>query len=126
MRSGGTVIDATGVHTGRTSVTGHGVSTHGRARGGAGIVIDTNHGDRAADCGGGALTVNGNHNRLRVANCRLVSVPGNWNELTIAFASPGRLDVEGNNDTIRWRAPRGVSVAVSNVGTRTSVTRTGM
>ena len=70
VRSGGTVIDARGVHTAGADVTGSGVRTgHG-----ATTTISSNNGDRSVDCRGGVLSVEGNGNRLEVTHCRSVGV----------------------------------------------------
>ena len=122
VRSGGTVIDATGVHTPGTSVDARGVHT-GRVAGGRGTIVNGNGATRQVDCRGGALTVNGNNNDLRIANCRAISVAGNRNQLTIRFAGPGRISVAGNGDTVTYTAPPRTTVGISNVGTRSSVTR---
>ena len=122
VHSGGTVIDGTGVHTPGGSVDARGVHT-GRAAGGRGTVVNGNGATRQVDCGGGALTINGNNNDLRIANCRAVTVAGNRNHIAIRFAGAGRISVMGNGDAVTYTAPPRTAVGISNVGTRSSVTR---
>ena len=117
VRSGGTVIDATGVHSAGGSVTRTGI----HAAGGRGVTLDTNGATRRINCGGGALTVNGNRNDLTVTNCHAVTIAGNGNTVAIRFAGAGRLSVVGNDDQVTWSAPPRTAVAVTNVGTRSSV-----
>ena len=119
IRSGDTVIDGSGVRTGQASVTGRGVHT----RQGAGTVILTNGGSRSVDCGGRALTVNGNRNRLQARRCSAIVVNGNGNDLAANFSAPGGLSLLGNRNQVRWHAARGVRVSVSNLGTGNSVNR---
>ena len=119
VRSGNTVVDGRGVHTGEVDVSGAGVRTHGEG----GVAISTNNGRRSVDCHGGALAVDGNGNRLEVARCRSVAVNGNGNALAIRFDGPGRIAVAGNRNQVTWRAAPTVHVAVSNLGTRSTVTR---
>lgn len=123
VRSGGTVIDASGVHTPRTSVTATGIHGGAARAGGGGTVVNGNGATRRIDCGGGGLTINGNRNNLTVANCRSVTVAGNRNTVAVGFAGPGRLSVVGNGDQVTYTAPPRTAVAVSNVGTRSSVAR---
>lgn len=118
IRTGDTSIDATGVHTRGTTVDRHGVRT-----GGGGRVINGNHLTQRIDCAGGALTVNGNANRLTLANCRTITVAGNHNIIAARFASPGRLTVTGNDDQVTYSVAPRVSVAVSNVGSRSRIDR---
>ena len=123
VRSGNTVVDGTGVHTGTTSVTSGGVSVRGAPRRGSGTTIRTNGNRRSVDCAGGALEVDGNANHLTVTGCTAVTVNGNVNELRIDYPASGRLDVMGNRNRVTWRAAPGVRVAVSAPGTRNVVTR---
>lgn len=122
IRTGDTVIDATGIHARGASVDATGVHRGPVARGGERVIVDNNL-VQQIDCGGGSLSVNGNHNRLTLANCRAVSVPGNHNIITARFAAPGSLTVAGNFDQITYSTAPRVAVAVSNVGNRSSVTR---
>ena len=119
VRSGGTVIDARGVHTAGADVTGSGVRTgHG-----ATTTISSNNGDRSVDCRGGVLSVEGNGNRLEVTHCRSVGVNGNGNTLAVRFDAPGRIAVMGNRNRVTWRAAPAVRVSVTNLGTHSEVTR---
>ena len=123
IRSGDTVIDNRGVHTRNAEVTASGVRTRrlGGAQGGIGIVTNGNR--RSVDCRGGALSIDGNRNRVQAANCRAVTVAGNDNVVTVSFAGRGALSVPGNRNQVRYRAaPRG-AVAVSNLGNRNAVSR---
>ena len=117
----GATIDEGGIHTPSGSIDQAGVHADSARRG---TTILTNGGHRSVDCGGEALTVNGNSNVLDVVGCRAVTVAGNGNQLSIRFARPGRLSVIGNRNKVGWVAPRGVVVRVSNVGTRNAVSRT--
>lgn len=119
IRTPGATVDASGIRTNGTRVDADGI--HPGDRGGR--VINTNNGVARIDCAGGALTVNGNGNRLTVANCRAVTVAGNHNTLTARFPASGRLTVLGNWDQVSYTAGPRVTVAVSNIGTRSSVTR---
>jgi len=111
-------VDASGVHTGEADEISLGVGQSG------GTTINTNGNTRTVDCGGGALTVNGNSNRLTVAHCSRVTIAGNGNVAVVAFSHTGsRLFVPGNRNTVTWNAPRDVRVSASAPGTRNSVKR---
>ena len=100
VRSGNVRIDSTGVHSGNTHVTGRGVGV----RGGRGdTTINGNDATRTVDCGGGALTVNGNRNRITARECRDITLAGNRNQ-------------------VRWHREAG-RTAVSNVGNGNRVVR---
>lgn len=118
LRAGGTVIDATGVHTRGATVDAAGVHTRAAAR-----TITANHLVRQIDCGGGTLTVNGNSNQLTVTGCRTVTIAGNENVIQARFDAPSTLTVAGNRDSVTYAAAPHIAVSVSNVGTRSSVTR---
>lgn len=125
VRTGDTTIDATGVHTRGGTVDASGVrGARPRSNGGAlGRLIDGNHITQRVDCRGGALTVEGNHNNLTVANCRAVTVAGNHNIVNARFDMSGRLAVEGNYNQATYSAAPRASVSVSNDGNRSTVTR---
>lgn len=117
IHSGDTAIDATGVHTDGADVTTSGVRTNGRG----GVVIVTNGGTRSVDCHGGRLTLNGNRNRLDVANCTALTIAGNDNEVAARFAGSGTIAVPGNHNRIAWRAAPRANVSVNNLGTGNAV-----
>ena len=119
IRSGGTRIDAGGVHAPGAEVTAAGV----RSGTGGGTVILTNGGTRSVDCHGGRLTVDGNANRLDVVRCATVTVAGNDNVVTARFDAPGRIGVPGNRNRITWRAGPRIQVQVSTLGNRNAVAR---
>lgn len=120
VRAGGTTIDATGVHQRGARVAAADVHARGGARG---RVVDGNRLTQRIDCAGGTVTINGNANDLAIANCRSVTVAGNRNQVAVRFGVPGRLTVLGNGDRVTYSAPPRVPVTVSNVGTRSTVTR---
>jgi hypothetical protein len=119
IRSGDTVIDERGVHTNGVDVGGGGVRTGG----GRGTIVSTNGGRRSLSCGGGALTVNGNANRLNVRDCARVTVNGNRNIVDVSFGRTGRLGVFGNRNQVRWSAPPRAQVSISSPGTGNTVRR---
>ena len=119
IRSGNTLIDASGIHTNGTDVTSSGV----RSGRGSGTIIRTNGGHRSINCGGGMLTVDGNSNHLAIRDCRSVTLNGNVNELDASFTRDGRLAIMGNRNIVRWSAGPKIRVAISNPGTRNVVMR---
>ena len=121
IRSGNTVIDSSGVHTATADVGSNGVRTHGSTLGGQTIL--TNGRTRSIDCGGKALTVEGNGNHLTLTHCSAIQIDGNSNVATARFDEPGRIAVNGNRNAVSWAAPPQVRVSASNVGTRNSVVR---
>ena len=121
VRSGNTVIDASGVHTATADVGARGAQTRRSSLGGT--TIRTNGQTRSIDCRGKALTLDGNNNRLTLSRCATILVNGNSNDVTASFAAPGRLSVMGNSNTVRWQAAQHVHVAVSNLGNQNVITR---
>ena len=85
--------------------------------------ILTNGRTRSIDCGGKALTLEGNSNHLRLTHCSAILINGNSNVVTARFDEPGRITVNGNRNAVSWSAPPQVRVSASNVGTRNSVVR---
>ena len=116
----GVRIDAAGIHTGSTEVTANGVGVVNRR---GTIAVRTNGATRTIDCGGGRLSVEGNRNRLTIANCRAVSVLGNHNVAAVRYTVSGSLLVAGNDNMVRWASPRTVRVGVSAPGSRNTVAR---
>lgn len=119
IRSGDTTIDARGVHTAGADVTAAGV----QARRDGGTTILSNGQNRSIDCHGGRLTVNGNRNRLTVANCTAVTIAGNGNTVAARFAAPGSISIPGNRNQVTWQARAGIRVGVSAMGTANAIVR---
>ena len=113
IRSGGTVIDANGVHTATADIGAGGVRAHGDG----GTTIRTNGNRRHVVCGGGALSVDGNGNILDVEDCRRLTLNGNDNIVNAHFPAPGQALVAGNHNRLAWSAAPHVRVGVSNLGT---------
>ena len=120
IRSGTTVIDAGRVHTATADIGSHGVRTHGSTLGGT--TIRGNGQTRTIDCGGSALTLDGNANHLTLSGCSTILVNGNMNEIAARFGRPGRLSIMGNRNRIGWHAAPRTHVAVSDLGNRNVVT----
>jgi hypothetical protein len=120
VRSNGTIIDSTGVHTPGVDVTNAGI--HSRSPAG-GVVVRTNGGRRSIDCIGGSLRVDGNRNTFNVVRCARVTINGNSNVVSARFARAGQMSVMGNRNQVTVSSPAMVRVGVSNLGTRNSVSR---
>lgn len=124
-----TRIDASGIHAPGVSIDSHGIRRGGArvdaagVRAGDGRVIRTNGNTRAVDCGGGALTLDGNANRFAVAHCSPVTINGNDNVLDVALRSGDELATLGNRNAVNWHAPRGARVAVNTLGNRNRISR---
>lgn len=121
IRSGSTVIDSSGVHTATSDVGPQGVRAHDGTPGGQTVL--TNGGTRSINCGGKALTLEGNSNHLTLTRCSPIQIDGNLNVVRARFDEPGRIAVSGNRNVVSWSAPPQGRVSTSNLGAHNSIVR---
>jgi hypothetical protein len=92
------------------------------ASGPAGVVVKVSARRKLRiDCAGLPASIDGNLDRVVLTNCPRVSVNGSHNGVTVSFAGSGGLDLHGDANHVRWSAPTGSEVAVSDIGRRNEV-----
>lgn len=121
VRSGGTRIDSTGVHTPSADVTS--ATVRGRRDGVGATIVRTNGGHRAIDCSGRSVQIDGNSNHFTIANCSAVTLNGNANVLSIRFNRPGHVAVMGNRNQVTYSAAPRTRASASNMGSKNVVVR---